>query len=264
MFGKRTWASFAALTAAALLAACSPAPEAPLAVVEAPAVVPNPGVDPEVLEAAIATIEEATGTELGLALFDGSSILTRGSIASLPAWSTIKIPISFAALRHCDYNEDYLEDLISAAIEISDNDATDLLWACLQEPGGAEMLVRREIGSRVDVAWGRTPWPFATQARYAWELSQRDDLEDNVIIGHMRHIDKEQTWGLGNLGIPFKGGWGDVDADGSWQSRQMGFGKLGGVTYGIAIGAVSKDGSFQATTDALDALAKVLASFNET
>lgn len=261
MIRKRAWASVVAC-AAVTLAGCSAAPERPLQVVETPSATPAPGADADTLEAAIERIEAATDTQIGLALFDGSTILSRGTIASLPAWSTIKIPISFAALRHCDYSEAYLEDLITAAIEISDNDATNQLWACLQDAGGAQELVRKEIGSRVDVAWGRTPWPFASQARYAWELSQRDDVNDNVIIGHMRNIAEEQSWGLGRVGIPFKGGWGDIDTDGSYQSRQMGFGRIGGVTYGIAIGAVSEAGSMTDTTDALDAIAEVLASFN--
>lgn len=221
----------------------------------------TPGVDAETLEAAIARIEEETETRMGLSLYDGNVHTSLGSIDSLPAWSTVKIPIAFASEAHCGYDEDYLESLITLSIEISDNDATNELWACLNAAGGAEELVREEIGSRVDVAWGKTAWPFASQAKYAYKLSQRSDVETNPIINHMRHIDQEQSWGLGALGMPFKGGWGDIEADGSWQSRQMAFGQIGGVTYGIAAGALSEAGSFQATTDALDQLAAVLASF---
>ncbi|MEH0147859.1 hypothetical protein V6D40_09350 [Corynebacterium sp. Q4381] len=239
-------------------AADQPEPE-PLEVVrEAEA---TPGVDAAALEAAIARIEQDTDTRMGLSLYDGSVHTTLGSVASLPAWSTVKIPIAFASEQHCEYDEDYLEQLITWSIEISDNDATNELWACLNAAGGAEELVRDEIGSRVDVAWGRTAWPFASQAEYAYGLSQRSDVETNPVINHMRHIDEEQSWGLGALGMPFKGGWGDVEADGSWQSRQMAFGEINGVTYGIAAGALSEEGSFQATTDALDELAEVLASF---
>lgn len=231
----------------------------PLEVVSAAEV--TPGVDAEVLEAAIAEIEEDTQTRLGLSLYDGNVHTSLGSIASLPAWSTVKIPIAFASVAHCEYDEDYLEDLITLSIEISDNDATNELWACLNVAGGAEEFVRDEIGSRVDVAWGKTAWPFASQASYAYKLSQRSDVDTNPIINHMRHIDEEQSWGLGALGMPFKGGWGDVEANGSWQSRQIAFGQINGVTYGIAAGALSEAGSFEATTDALDQLADVLASF---
>lgn len=247
-----------ALTVGCLCACAAPEEEpAPLEVVREAE--ETPGVDPEVLEAAIARIEEDTDTRMGLSLYDGHEHHSFGSVASLPAWSTVKIPIAFAAMAHCEYDEDYIEELITLSIEISDNDATNELWACLNAAGGAEELVREEIGSRVEVAWGRTAWPFASQAEYAYKLSQRDDLVTNPIINHMQRIDEEQSWGLGALGMPFKGGWGDIDEDGSWQSRQMAFGQINGVTYGIAAGALSEAGSFEATTQALDELAAVLA-----
>ena len=243
--------------AAVALAACAvPAeePPAPLEVVEE-----GPrGVDKRQLDDAVREIEAATDTRIGLALYDGAELTAAGTVASLPAWSTIKVPIAFSATEYCDYAPEYLEDLIAASIEISDNDATNALWACLEASGGAQTLVREQVGLRIDAAWGRTPWPFASQARYAYKLSRRDDVDTNPILGHMGQIAEEQAWGLGALDIPFKGGWGDVEANGSWQSRQMGFGELGGVTYGIAFGAVSDSGSFGDTIEALDAVTELL------
>ncbi|WP_301925307.1 hypothetical protein [Corynebacterium glaucum] len=217
------------------------------------------GIDTQKLDREIARIERQTSTRLGLSLYDGTSELNFGSVRSLPAWSTVKVPIAFAAEEHCEYDDDYIADLIESSIEISDNDATDALWYCLEAAGGAQELVHDEIGGRVDIAWGRTPWPFAAQARYAYGLSQRPDAKTSQVIRHMRNIADEQAWGLGELNIPIKGGWGDIDEDGSWQSRQMGFGEIDGQLYGISVGAVSEDGSFQDTIDAIDALTEMLA-----
>lgn len=218
----------------------------------------SPGIDTAGLEAALEEIGAETSTELGLSLSDAHATTSYGTLTTLPAWSTIKVPIALTAQQRCDMDEDYLQQLITWSIEISDNDSTDQLFWCLDAAGGAQKLVGIEAGVDIDVAWGRTSWPLAKQSEYAYELSQRDDLQTNPVFDHMRHIDKEQSWGLGALGLPFKGGWGDVEADGSWQSRQMAFGRINGVTYGIAVGAVSENGSFQDTMDALDAVAKLL------
>lgn len=247
------------LLAAACLAGCGQQQEPPaLEVVQVPKVEVKGGIDPHELDDAIVKIERATNTTVGLSLYDGDVTTKAGSVSSLPAWSTIKVPMSFAAQEHCEYDEDALSGLIESAIEISDNDATDQLWYCLDAAGGAQDYLRDEIGSKIDVAWGRTEWPLPAQARYAWDISQRSDVNRNEVVEHMRHIDEEQSWGLGELGIPFKGGWGDVEEDGSWQSRQMGFGDINGVLYGIAVGAVSDNGSFQDTVDAIDAVVGVL------
>lgn len=248
-----------ALLAAACLAGCGQQQEPPaLEVVQVPKVEVKGGVDADELDDAIVKIERATNTTVGLSLYDGDVTTKSGSVSSLPAWSTIKVPISFAAQEHCAYDEEVLDRLIESAIEISDNDATDQLWYCLDAAGGAQDYLRDEIGSKIDVAWGRTAWPLNAQARYAWEISQRSDVERNEVVRHMRRIDEEQAWGLGELDIPFKGGWGDVQEDGSWQSRQMGFGEINGVLYGIAVGSVSEAGSFQDTVDAIDAVVGVL------
>lgn len=256
MNGKRV-ASIAALVG--VLSACTTDADPEPVVVTETKVEVSAGVDTQWLERELARIEKETSTRMGLSLYDGEDEFTLGSIRSLPAWSTVKVPIAFAAEEHCEYNADYVSDLIESSIEISDNAATDTLWFCLEAAGGAQELVHEEMGGRVDIAWGRTPWPFAAQARYAYTLSQRKDVKTSQVIKHMRNIADEQAWGLGELDIPMKGGWGDVDADGSWQSRQMGFGEIGGQMYGISVGAVSEAGSFDDTIEAIDAVAELLA-----
>ena len=86
----------------------------------------QPAPDPfEGLDKKVAAIEKETGTEVGVALFDGSEMTQSGSLYALPAWSTIKIPIARAAVEHCDYGAEYVEELTQASIEWSDNDSVN-------------------------------------------------------------------------------------------------------------------------------------------
>lgn len=210
------------------------------------------------LDEAVAAIEKDTGTEVGIALYDGSASTRAGSLAVLPAWSTIKIPIARAAAEHCEYGGEYIDDLTAASVEWSDNDSARALWDCMGSDAQAAEKVEEEIaksGSRVEArgAFGTTRWSFVGQARYAYYLSQQD--EDDPTIADMHHIAEDQSYGLGQLkDVPFKGGWSDNEEDGSWHTRQ--FGWIDG--YGVAIGARSADGSYDDTMDALDQVAKLL------
>lgn len=210
------------------------------------------------LEAAVRKTEENTGTEVGVALYDGSEMTQAGSLQWLPAWSTIKIPIARAAAEHCEYDEDSIAELTEAAIEWSDNDAARALWECMGSDDEASAKVGEEIaksGSQVRVAgaFGTTRWPFAGQARYAFYLSQQD--QDNPVIADMHHIAKDQSYGLGQLNsVPFKGGWSDDETDGSWHTRQLGW--LNG--FGVSIGARSAEGSYDDTMEALDQVAELV------
>ena len=246
-----------------LLAGCAAQEEAEPLHTE---VTTQPAPDPfEGLDEAVAAIEEETGTEVGVSLFDGSEMTQSGSLYALPAWSTIKIPIARAAVEHCDYGADYVDELTEASIEWSDNDSARALWDCMGSDEKAGEMVREEIaksGSQVKVegAFGTTSWSFPGQARYAYYLSQQD--EDDPVIMEMHHIAEDQSYGLGTLEtVPFKGGWSDDETNGSWHTRQ--FGWFDG--YGVAIGARSQDGSYDDTMDALDKIAELLkASVAET
>ena len=224
------------------------------------------GVDPDWLEAEVERIEADTDTSIGIVLIDDDdAAVTAGDVTSLAAWSTIKVPVAMAATEHCDASEEVLDTLITSTIEVSDNGSADQLWMCLAAAGGAKKLVADELAkadatATLEEAWGTSEWSLNSQARYAHYLAELSDREpDNAVLDKMVHVDKSQSWGLGALGIPFKGGWSD-DTDGSWQSRQLGFGQFADKRYGISMAAISEDGSFEDTTDALDELAEALAS----
>lgn len=237
-----------------VLAGCSSASDQPETLHTE--MVPPP--DPfEGLPDVVAEIERETDTEVGVALYDGTVLTQAGSLTSLPAWSTIKVPIAIAAGKHCEYGEDYIEELTEASIEWSDNDSARALWDCMGDDAEAGKKVGEEIGKagkvvEVQGAFGTTEWSFADQARYAYYLSTRD--QDQTVIADMHRITDDQAYGLGQLGIPFKGGWSDVDEDGSWHTRQFGWRE----GTGIAIGARSAAGSYDDTMDALDKVAEAI------
>lgn len=227
-----------------------------------PADAPAPShLDLEDMAEAVAAIEEETGTQAGISLFDGSTDTSAGSVGMLPAWSTIKIPIAVVAQDHCSYDEETLAELTSASIEYSDNDAASSLWSCLGSDDEASQIVGEEIakgGMSVQVGpyFGTTVWPVPAQARYARHLASLP--EDHPVIDEMHKINPEHSYGLGRIpDMPFKGGWSDAD-DGSWHSRQMGFTTIGDTTYGIAIAARSLDGSEEDCQNALDKLAQYI------
>lgn len=254
---RRAWP----LVPVVLLAGCAPGESDTVTVTEMTTV---RDVSPlEGLEEAVARIEKDSDTEVGIALYDGTRLTQSGSLQWLPAWSTMKVPIAMAAAEHCEaYDDDTIEQLTTAAIEWSDNDAARALWDCMGTDDEASALVAAEVakaGTRVAVrgAFGTTRWSFAGQARYAHYLSQVD--EDNAVVAAMHHIAEDQSYGLGRIkGVPFKGGWSDFEPDGSWHTRQFGWLEIGGVRYGVAVGARSEAGSYDDTMDALDAVAEAL------
>lgn len=210
-----------------------------------------------VLRDDLESIERDTGTELGVALYDGRINGFTGSLASLPSWSTVKVPIARAAQEYCDTSEENLAALITAAIEWSDNDAASRMLECVGTQRVAEEVARAGAAIEVSPAFGRSEWPLASAARYGWYLSTRDE-DDAAIVG-MRNIAEEQSWGLGGIdNTAFKGGWSGDRLDGSWHSRQMGFIRLDGGALGVAIAARSPDGSYPDTTEALDRVAAAL------
>ncbi|PLA38324.1 hypothetical protein CYJ46_04435 [Corynebacterium coyleae] len=245
-----------AWVAVLLLAGCSA--EAPVEPLQTEAAPTHSQEQYEGLEGVVAKIEEATNTEVGVALYDGTTLTQAGSLDTLPAWSTIKIPIARAAERHCEYDHATIADFTQASIEWSDNDSARALWDCMGDDLEAAKRVGEEIekaGPHVNVrgAFGTTSWTFADQAKYAHYLSTRD--QSQPVLADMRNITEDQAYGLGQLGVPFKGGWSDVEEDGSWHTRQLGWIKH----VGVAIGARSADGSYEDTMDALDQVAEAIA-----
>lgn len=222
---------------------------------------PPAGLALDGLEEKIAAIEEKTNTQASFSLFDGTTATNAGSGGTLPAWSTIKVPIALSAWEHCE-DKEFVKEQTTAAIEWSDNDAAYALWRCLGSDEEASQIVGDEIASagvsvHVEPAFGTTSWPTPAQARYAQHLVTVP--ADNPVIQEMHKIDAEHSYGLGTIAdLPFKGGWSDAP-DASFHVRQLGFFTIDGTDYGVAIAARSILGSEQDCQDALTELAALLA-----
>ncbi|WIM67831.1 hypothetical protein QP027_00025 [Corynebacterium breve] len=213
------------------------------------------------LEEKVGKIEEETDTTMSVAITDGDEMRAVGHIGQFPAWSTIKVPIALAAVEECSYDDAYRDELITASIEWSDNDAAYYLWTCLGDPETAdarteEMISRGGTSLHMEPAFGLTRWSIPSQAQFGHYISSLD--EGNPVIEAMHNIDEEQSYGLGTLDdAAFKGGWSD-DEDGSWHTRQFGFFNHDGETYGVAIAARSESGSYADGQEALTAITEFL------
>lgn len=205
---------------------------------------------------------------VGLAVMPvgGESMVTLGDWTSGSAWSTIKVPLTLAALRH---NSGYTGPATSA-ITTSDNSAADTLWQSLGTADVAAQSVQdvlREGGDSTTKvpalktrseysAFGQADWSLADQIRFASKLPCLP--QSDAVTSLMGKISYGQRWGLGTLeGAEFKGGWGP-DTSGNYLVRQFGLLPVDGGEIAIALAAAPTSGSFDDGTVMLNKLAALI------
>jgi Beta-lactamase enzyme family len=206
--------------------------------------------------------------EVGLAVAPigtGRPVEELGSLRGGVAWSTIKVPLALAVAAREPTERD--EELIDAALTVSDNDASLALWERLGPPEIAAAAVQDVLEAAGDSStrveanvlrtgftpFGQTQWSLEAQVRLMAALPGLRHAGE--IRARLRRVVPEQRWGLGVLGddVELKGGWGP-DPDGRHLVRQMGItGPLA-----VALAAIPADGSFESGTDMLDRLARWL------
>lgn len=179
-----------------------------------------------------------------------------------PAWSTIKVPLAIAAMRHQSADP----DLLTAAITESDNAAAEQLWSNLGDPTTASSRVQEILSSVGDPttvqsqrirpefsAFGQTQWPLTAQAKF---LSLAVcDARNQFIFDLMQQITTTQSWGLGNVpNAAFKGGWGPSPS-GHYLVRQMGIVDSPTGQVAVALAAQPNSGNFADGTAAITAVA---------
>ncbi|ORB51962.1 hypothetical protein [Mycobacterium persicum] len=182
---------------------------------------------------------------LAVAVPSRTAACTLGPWSTGVAWSTIKVPLVIAALRH---DRSRAKDPAVKAITESDNDAAELLWSQLGHPADAARQVQtvlREAGDAGTVvesrrlrpgftAFGQTRWPLDSQAQFAAHLP---GLAGAVgVTGLMRQLCSEHRWGLAAKGVAAKGGWGP-GSDGDYLVRQFGFVPAESGYAGVALAA---------------------------
>ncbi|AZA14177.1 hypothetical protein CCHOA_08970 [Corynebacterium choanae] len=172
----------------------------------------------------------AAGGPIQVALADGAQVGAAGIEGTFPAWSTSKVPLSIASLRHTGGQT---TSLMQAAITQSDNAAAAGLWNSL---GGGQQAadqitgVIREGGDQVSTvppatstgysAFGQTMWTAANQATFTFGLPCI--ANSGPVINAMHNIVPGQRYGLGQIpNMALKGGWGP-DAIGAYTVRQLG------------------------------------------
>ncbi|MFV8161040.1 hypothetical protein ACNQVK_02710 [Mycobacterium sp. 134] len=225
-----------------------------------------PAADPAIdnLTASFTALAEQIPGEVGVSITDGQRTSSFGTWDTGPAWSTIKVPLAIAAVRHDPTTS---APLIERAITASDNAAADQLWASLGDPTAAVAAVHQILvdGANPDIQvqaeqirppyspYGQTIWPQTDAARFAWTLPCIPDA--GPVLTQMRNITPDQQWGLAALdNTASKGGWGP-GPDGNYLARQIGLYHTETGTLGVAIATAPDDGTFTTATSILNNLA---------
>ncbi|WP_433657220.1 hypothetical protein ACQPW1_37395 [Nocardia sp. CA-128927] len=226
---------------------------------------------PDSLAADFTQLQPTLAGQVGLAIMPvgGGRMTIFGDWTSGIAWSTIKVPLAIAALRH-DSNTSIFEDA-EAAITVSDNDAAEELWQSLGDGMEAAQAVQDVLDeggdsttgvagprTRLDyTAFGQTEWTLANQVRFA---SQLPCLPQTFKVTElMSEITPDQSWGLGTLaGAAFKGGWGPDDDTGIYTVRQFGVVPTQSGMVAVALAAQADSGTYDDATAILSRMAVLL------
>jgi hypothetical protein len=224
------------------------------------------------LEVALETSFQALSATLpatvGVAIARPDRSYSLGPWSSGVAWSTIKVPLAIAALRH---DRMRAEQLIVKAITESDNPASEQLWSQLGRPDQAARQVQAIIAECDDpdtevesrrlrrgfTAFGQTQWTLDRQARFAAQLPLIADA--TAVIDLMRRLTESQRWGLAAKGIAAKAGWGP-GIDGEYLVRQFGIVPTQSGQWGVALAADAHDGSFETGIEVVDTLSDWIVS----
>jgi hypothetical protein len=261
------------LTSCALFPGERTATEAPPVVVDTVgAWRPNLTVSvPDSLAADFTQMQPRLGGQVGMAIMPvgGGRMTVFGDWVSGIAWSTMKVPLAIAALRHDSQEE--IRHEVEAAITWSDNDAAEALWQSLGDGLEAAKAVQDVIDEAGDAttgvagprttldytSFGGTEWTLANQVRFA---SQLPCLPESFHVTElMTEITPEQAWGLGVLeGTAFKGGWGPDDETGVYTVRQFGLVPVRSGMIAVALAAQADSGTFEDSTAILSRMAQLL------
>ena len=206
------------------------------------------------LEPSFTELRSSIPADVGVAIADANGVRAFGSWIEGPAWSTIKIPLSIAALRH---SAEQASVLVPLAIRDSDNPAAEELWAQLGEPseaaqavaavlkeGGDSSTVVQSVRTRKEfTAFGQTTWSVDNQASFTKVLPCLSG--SGPVLTDMRQLADNQRWGLAvRPGVAAKGGWGP-SPEGAYLVRQIATITARQGQIGVALSALPNDGKFE-------------------
>jgi hypothetical protein len=223
----------------------------------------SPGSSPEVpvtatsnvdsLDGSFAELSSAIPGEVGVAITTDGGVRSFGPWAGGVAWSTIKVPLAIAALRH---STEEASPLVPLAIRDSDNTAAEELWAQLGEPteaaeavgavlregGDTSTAVESERKRKEFTAFGQTNWSVVDQATFMAALPCLPNSEP--VLDDMSNVAGNQQWGMAlRPDAATKGGWGP-SPEGAYLVRQVATVTTENGHLGVALSALPQDGSF--------------------
>lgn len=219
------------------------------------------------LDARFTALQGSVDGDIAMAYAPVGAVTARtlGDIGAQLAWSTIKVPLSIAALRA---DGSAAQRSVTPAITESDNDAAQRLWSMLGTPEQAADAVQsviREGGDAItEVPWEGADGPYVTGGQTQWELGQQAIFADHLpcmadtgnVVDLMRHIVPDERWGLAAIdGSASKGGWGPDD-DGDYLVRQLAILPNGTGQTAITIAAAPHDGSFSSGISEVNTIAE--------
>ncbi|MBH0781374.1 serine hydrolase [Nocardia bovistercoris] len=224
---------------------------------------------PGTLAADFQELQGAMRGRYGMAIMPvgGQRMATFGNWTTGPAWSTMKVPLTIAAIRSDPANGGFAAN---AAITESDNAAADVLWQALGSPqkaaaavetvlreGGATQTTVQATRVRAEhSAFGQTEWSLAEQVRFASRLPCL--AQSATVMKLMEQIVPSHRWGLGVFpGAEFKGGWGP-DTSGKYLVRQFGLIATPSGQIAVAFAAQPDSGAFSDGMNALDKMAALV------
>lgn len=224
------------------------------------------------LEEIVADIGDRFDAEVGISLRAGGGVIHAGEPGDLHAWSSVKVPIAFAAVQRQldagDAGVDLGED-IALALTQSDNDAALRLWETLgtdEQSSEAVDGVLRQAGDPTDAeadrdrpdygGFGDIRWTLDNQVIFANRMSCLPGAEQ--VLDPMGQVVDEHRQGLGQLPeARFKGGWGD-ERDGTYLLREFGLVGAAGRQVPVAFSIVPGAATDAAAREAAGALAEAL------
>ena len=221
------------------------------------------------LTAAFAEEVAGLGGSYAVSWLDAEGLHVLGSAPGTTAWSTIKVPLSVAALEADPSATTWAH--VEAALTRSDNAAADALWAGLGDPeaaAGAVDAVLAAYGSPATRTeseqvnppfspYGQTVWSVTDAASFAGALACAPAAAPAGEVRQvMADVVADQRWGIGELeAAHLKGGWGP-EGSGGYVLRQLGDARVGTERFALAVSARADDGVYASAAGEVTALVR--------
>lgn len=239
--------------------------------------VPTAEQEAESIRVALAAVTDGIGAEFGVTagatMRAGGGIVHVGELQEARALSSVKVPVSIAAVQKSLRDGRPVEDLvpdIDQAITVSDNDAALRLWQTLGNDDEAAAELGAVLGQGGDptdttVDWSREDyegfgdivWTLDHQTIFANKMACV--LGSEKVLDAMGRLSDEHRTGLGQLeGARVKGGWGDT-ADGSFILREFGLVGPVGAQVPVAVAVIPEDGQEETARAAVSEMARRIA-----